>query len=397
MDSSKLMNQIQAMGVSLGKTPHGIAFATRALHPAHAVIGCEGIPDNTCLPSCMLEFRQNWTQSAPAGTTNSWSYLFVAIPSPIMLTASTVTNDATTPVTTDYYWYNNQISGSGAVGKSTTWLQAVNAARLVYYGVTLFMDAPALSDQGTMCGAQVQQTWKVTYNLTTPTAAYNGPALGYDNLINLPGAVQWVAREGAYVPIKLSSSNQYIQQSTVYSYSGLTSPTTAQTIPQILDGMLGVLSFKNLSVNTSIRVTLRMGVEVQVPPSSPYSPFTRVPLMPDSDAITSYFTIASRLTDVYPASYNDWGKLWGVIKKVAGSVLRGAVRSIPIVGPALDEAITIYREPATGSRTITNASSTPMKSTSVPRPPASMPARERAVRRRIARKAKPNGRRVTRT
>lgn len=84
----------------------------------------------------------------------------------------------------------------------------------------------------------------------------------------------------------------------------------------------------NLSPKASLNLTFRIGIEVQVQPQSALQGQVRIAPPHDPLALTSYFAVTRQLKDAYPASYNDWGKIWGVIKRAASTVL-------PLAAPLL--------------------------------------------------------------
>lgn len=329
MQPAKLKKIINNNGIPLGSSAQGEAWSLAALHPAHPVSSLSGIPDDNCVPSAVVEFRSTYSLGAPAGTSNAWAFSGAFIPNVIIYGFTTRTNDAPTPVITPLNIVNTQVISSN------DWRNLVSAARLCYYGVTIFVDTPALADQGTLVATQLQQNWTISYNIGPPIPAnYAAAPVTYANLVNLPGAVTWVAREGLYFPVRLSNpAFIWKEQATQYVYGGvLVGGANTISVPQCLDSLISVASIQNLSPLASIRITIRMGVQVQVPPQSPYSPFIRMSPPADRIAVDAYFAISSRLNDAYPASYNDWNALWNVIKKV-GSFLRPAVQAIPTFGP----------------------------------------------------------------
>jgi hypothetical protein len=88
-----------------------------------------------------------------------------------------------------------------------------------------------------------------------------------------------------------------------------------------LDTNWGGICARNLALTTKFTFFVRFGVELQVQPGSTLSPHLRLSPQYDSRALKTYFAIARELKDAYPADYNDWGKLWNVVKGVASSVL----------------------------------------------------------------------------
>jgi len=284
----------------------------------------------------MVQFRMTDAIGPPAGATDSWYMHLYALPGAVCpLISQKYKADGTGGVSTLHL--NPQISGTTQPLKCAQWQSLTSAARLVYYGITIFVDTPALYDQGTLVAAQLAQTWQYNYAVQPIKAVYSGPAVNYSTLINMPGAVQWVAREGCYMSLRLfSSALPFKDQETAYDYSGLFVGTlNTSNLPQLLDGNIGAIAMLNLSTNAQVRYTLNFGVELMVPPQSAYSPFLSFPSQPDPVALDSYYAISSKLRDAYPASYNDWNQLWDVIKKVGISMIKSALKSVPVVGGPL--------------------------------------------------------------
>lgn len=103
--------------------------------------------------------------------------------------------------------------------------------------------------------------------------------------------------------------------------------------PQLADNV-GAVSFRNLSVSTSISLYFRVGLEIQCLPGSSYAPYLRVAPAYDPQAVEAYYKISRELKDAYPVEYNDLGKLWDVIKTVGRSVLPGIAQGLSMVpGP----------------------------------------------------------------
>lgn len=102
-----------------------------------------------------------------------------------------------------------------------------------------------------------------------------------------------------------------------------------------------IMWVRGLAPTSTYQATYRFGVEAQIDPSarlngtSPWAPFTHSAPMHDQMALEAAVNIRTNLLSAYPASYNFLDKLWGVVKKVAGSVLPSVVKGIPFVGPAI--------------------------------------------------------------
>jgi hypothetical protein len=115
-----------------------------------------------------------------------------------------------------------------------------------------------------------------------------------------------------------------------------------------MNGNVAHLSARNLSNQTSFTFHFRIGIEIQLDPSSTLTPQLKLSPPFDPKALDVYFAIARELKDAYPADYNDAGKLWGAIKEalmvIAPPLLAaipGGQALVPLVGPALEGATTV--------------------------------------------------------
>lgn len=92
--------------------------------------------------------------------------------------------------------------------------------------------------------------------------------------------------------------------------------------------------FRGMSVNATITVTIRMGIESEVLPSSTYSMFQAPSPENDPVALKTYAALRRTMKDAYPAEYNDLNKLWALIK----SGLKSAAPFLSAVNPLLGMA-----------------------------------------------------------
>lgn len=101
----------------------------------------------------------------------------------------------------------------------------------------------------------------------------------------------------------------------------------ANLLPQCSENV-GSLTFRNIATSAGLQFYLRVGMEVQCPLGSPYTPYLRVAPAYDPKAVEMYYKISRELKDAYPAEFNDLGKLWEVIKGAARAV-SGALSFVP--------------------------------------------------------------------
>lgn len=318
--SGKLSNLLASSGVVFGSTPQGKAWTLRALHPSDDGVRVDGIPDRTCVPTGMLHFKTSAVISNQGG---NYDVDLVFIPSCILFGTATVRAAGIVTPIARHDILNSQLAGgptlAGIVG---LWKGSVASSRVVYYGVTVYLDAPALFDQGGLVVAQVQPSFSRVFTASPAYCTYTGGLLGFEQLMGLPLAVQHQAKYGAYVPIKLSQpSLSFVEQQQVYQYSGWFDAIEGQpshyTLPSLMDASMGCISLRNVSQNASIRLVVRVGVEFTPVSYSPYSPFTRPSPAPDAIALDAYFRVCAQMPDGWTSDYNDLGKLVDVLKGVA--------------------------------------------------------------------------------
>lgn len=94
---------------------------------------------------------------------------------------------------------------------------------------------------------------------------------------------------------------------------------------------VGVTAFTGLNSNASIQQENRTGIEYVAQPGSRYSSLQDDAPCYDPLPLTVAQRVAMATKSGYPAAYNDWGKMWGVIKGIIPT-LAGFV---PGIGPIL--------------------------------------------------------------
>jgi len=94
---------------------------------------------------------------------------------------------------------------------------------------------------------------------------------------------------------------------------------------------------ENMAVTTTFQLVIRMGIECQLAPGTTLTPQLHMSPSFDPTALEAYSAIRSQMKDAYPASYNDLGKLWNVVKSIANTVAP-VLSKVPVVGPALSIA-----------------------------------------------------------
>lgn len=282
------------------------------------------------------------------------------------------------------YLQNTQVPGTTASDKCTRFAGDCERYRLAYWGVTAYLDAPALANQGTVVAAQypLMSRHMAVYSVagsTEPRAdprvagpvksvpgraasdlaslvdVYAQPSRDPDTLQSMPNAYMGLAKDGVYCPGRLgngfnkfrntqdrrmylgftSASNQVGEDGTgltmavLPAASGIEPPLGATTVSSVGPGsgiqtrcIDGVMqiTFRNLSPSASLTLFARYGIEQAVLPGSPISAFQRIPPKHDPVAMEAVSLIQRELKDAYPSEYNDFSRLLKVIRDVAGFI-----------------------------------------------------------------------------
>lgn len=425
----------------MAATPEGRAWVVKALHPSDPISDVRGIPDESSCPTVLLTYNSVFRAQAPviAGST-VWGFDLTIVPD-VINQASLVTLDGAglpvTPATVGYRSFLNQgLRPPGIINPTygqlmTQWRSmGVEAHRLVYYGVTAYQDGPALANQGTLVAAQ----WEVArrkYGIGVPPVAvtsgfttFRGADYQQNDFSDyatsqfMPNAYFGESREGCYLPLRLTSTSQKWTTEADYEFpvgswgrnalgTTLSTPIAASAVrpqpyPDLvqpyaagagagmtgdvvfrpLNGIWGGISARNLSTETSFAFYFRVAVECRVQPASLLA--SQVHMSPPYDpvAVASYFRINRELKDAYPADFNDLGKIWDVIKKVANVVLPvvSAMGPVGAAGSLVGRAVISAIDSAPRSKR-----GAPGNAKGSDRPPAA--AVERAQKQQVVRDA----------
>jgi len=169
----------------------------------------------------------------------------------------------------------------------------------------------------------------------------------------MPNAYEAEAKDGVYMPLKLSKTSIIWQSPTdmecwaipnagvvgdgnfalrttpydiQYPFPGLPGtygvPGTSFAgyyTAGMLNDMVGSMVFKNISSTAGLIVTVRMGLEIQVEAGTLLAPFVKASPVYDPVALKSYAAVSRELKDAYPVSYNDLGHLWDSILSAVGA------------------------------------------------------------------------------
>lgn len=365
----------------MGATEEGAAWCTKALHPSDPVSECAGIPDESAVPSAHMNFMSTFQFKAPAGiaASDTWGFDLDVLPHPVAFGA-VQTFDSAVTLSELVALNNTQLTGANHSAKYATWVGYAQRWRPTYMGVTLYQDGAALTNQGTLQACQ-RPVHSVRLNglagqyapgtlsggrLALDTITYqSGDRTSFETVSNMPNAYIGKSSEGCYMPIIMTQTCQkWHGQHDQVQFLGITTPDASgyavptasasqkwpfydvaqiyqsgsaastvvcgNTISKPGSDIWGLICARNLDPSTSFTVVFRAGWEIQCQPGTLLSPQLHISPPYDPQALATYFAIRRELKDAYPAAFNDWGKIWGVIKKAASVVLPGVSMMGPI-------------------------------------------------------------------
>lgn len=159
-------------------------------------------------------------------------------------------------------------------------------------------------------------------------------------------AYQGLARDGCYMPIYRSGSTfdfQPYSRRNVFLHSLTDDTFNYETVPanpstdggisislapliRVLDHSqnIGVIWFRGISSRATVRIKGRYALQAVVEPGSPWAADSSIGPRRDDVALATALTIQNDLAQAYPAHFNDWGWLGGVVKNL--------ISRIPLVG-----------------------------------------------------------------
>lgn len=373
------MSILEARGLPLGHSDAGRAWCIKALHPSDPAGEVLGVPDQSAQPVVMQNFTQVVSLAMPAAIlTDTWDAEVYILSDPSCF-GCFYTRDSAGTYTTPLQGWPNTAYGATVPLAASAWCAAVEAWRLCYFGVTLTLDSTDLYNSGNVVAAQYVARPRslgmmCPDALKAPMSAFvywqDKDTPTYEDVALMPASYTGQAKYGCYMPMRLdpnharwrSMVDSYVYeltgkpvvgQDTYTMYSGVSGTQTDDGLypgcvighyetNQIkgdrhllpCSGLVGCISLRGIHKSATLRFTFRCGFETQVQPGTPQAQFARMSVPFDRQAIDAYFAISRTLKDAYPAEYNDFGRMWDLIKGAA-KFLGPAVRAIPAVGPAL--------------------------------------------------------------
>ncbi len=214
----------------MGSTAAGKVWCLKALNPADPLTECDGVPDQSDVPSVFMNY-QTVTHINPTtiGTNASWGFDAMVTPHPTsFMTWKDVYPDGTYDAAS-HQALNPMVSGVDMPAKDITFMSTFKRWRLAYMSVTVYQDGPALADQGTLVCAQVPfdadmvnlSSMDVAGNPlyggnSAPVQAYrhirvftdDEDAPSYDASQSMPNAYFGKSKDGLYSVMKMTRTSQ---------------------------------------------------------------------------------------------------------------------------------------------------------------------------------------------
>lgn len=371
-------NLSNQLGKQLGITVDGHEWAMRALHPCDDnQIPLVGIPDEASTKSNVFEIRHSYTVAAP-NATDTWDCQILELPTidvPAVFRTKKASDPPVSASWTQWQLFSNvgnQFNpGRLAIVEATTG-PVVNLTpqlcndsdqfRSTFRGLTIIHDAPALENQGMVTSGQwgnggslLGRDFKFTGgggsdDIQVPTLQFDDIPLSQDDIIvKCPGATQWQAREGVYLPVRFNDSvhkyqdpggdifpnpsNQLVKSGLVISTTD-TDPTHVLQ-PQILHDtdnlsvttagqcnmLMAMSNFTGLSPKAQLVVKIRSGIEFVATATSNLAPAARNVPNKDQVALDVVHNIAKNIPQAYYHKFNSLGLMLPTIFGAAKAAL----------------------------------------------------------------------------
>lgn len=392
----------------MGTTGTGADWCLKALHPSDPLTEVRGIPDHSAVPTICMNYQSTFTLSIHESQTGPWSFDMTMLPHPLYVAywegdKAYSPADATAQV--GNFW-NTQLTAETTPTSDqllAAWLAMAQRWRITYMSVTAYQDGPDLANQGTLVVSQTpMQPSHFACSIAPGSTNYSFRTLAefdkdnegpnFQRSQSMPNAYMGRSREGCYVPLKLTDTCQewhsqsdlivpyrpaststsgitavpgsdyqtFPFHSTVPAYYIASGPTLrGSAVPDLMNGGVANISARNLSEETSFTFYFRLGVEMQLAPTSTLTPQLKLSPPHDPTAMDTYFAIARELKDAYPADFNDLGRMWDVISATVKSI-SPVLRTIPLArrsdpfikaGLAIGDTVREARKaPAAGDR-----------------------------------------------
>lgn len=383
-DTAKTLKLI-GDAMQMGATDNGRTWVVSALHPAHNdEIRPKGIPDEDVSSTVHLVYKLRRVIKPPVvvgKTVLTWDVRLVSQCNPlapVCIQLLALCTDGTLYSHSQETIYNRQALGglaTTAEDGATNWFAHVSKWRCTKASVTGTLDAPLTASQGTWMAANVPCLAQVgtytgaigrlgcpAYNYLSNTYEPDSAAMrpqpgfargpmggeegGFYALSNLDPVVEsWVGQTQRCMLTSEEPDAEIPSADYPYPYrngtddngdavEGLHGPSITQVATAKVGAVIsGQFAFPNnnrwvthvivtgMSAEANLVLDIIQGWECVVFPGTEYAQFAQTSPAFDPQALAAYHEIRRRLLDAYPASYNDWDKLWSVIKGIAHVVL----------------------------------------------------------------------------
>jgi len=360
----------------IGRGGAGADWAFKALDPcSEQKEGGKRIPDRTASATVAFEGRSDALISAPTEVSagEEWDCMIVAIPVPEspFLVFKRAAGGASwgTPNVHEMPSISsgNVVTATWKVNQDGWPSLGVNGAayRTTYKGFSVVFDASDLNNEGRVYAGQLRGG--ITSRMTGDPGAGdfgNHPTYIIDQIPEGPqaldsacsGMVRMKAREGIYVPCRFTDP-EHVYQKTPWSHinnagtgaaggsnvlgdvryqfatvlggtggveAGLPvtggDPLLTRVVSGIDNTQVGVAMFMGIHKSANLDLKMRLGMEAQSDPGSPWSLFQEDAPLPDMSALTDFVVIQESLAMAYPERFNSFGALIPVIGEAVAAM-----------------------------------------------------------------------------
>lgn len=231
-----------------GITPEGSAWLAKTLHPADNVPPWTGIPNGSGLPSVLMEYEGLLRINANAAAAGTYSGYINVLPHPLQ-PLSAVTTDSVGDLTWGLRNPTFYVAGDRPYVMTNKFNAVCGAYRMTHVSCTIELDAPALSNQGSLTAAQYPLQWS-DYNASYTIAA--GADAGklecvqhirhYDLATNAqdreslamkPFSYSGLAKDGAYMVLKMDPDVEWGRTRDCSYSSSAAAPQAAGVYPGV--------------------------------------------------------------------------------------------------------------------------------------------------------------------
>jgi len=317
------------------------------------------IPDspNSYLVPLEVKVTQNFTIPVNSAT-NTWNFDGYMLPHPIVL-GSFHSSDSESNHNEWTNLQNETLAGTADYEKYASFAALAEQYRISYQSATYELICTDLTNEGTVKAVQFPfppSTYYIDFTdncdgLNTKISLFvTGDDIPYESMDSTKNSFISQAREGCYQVMKLGKDCRKFKRvvdNTLYTYMasniydvtlgclgpGVTGDPILTGGPPIFvnspvtwnndDGMfvpgrclptpheynVGKVAFRGIDKSATVRVTIRLGMELIVRPATTYAPLIEPGGIMDQNALSIHDAIWNTMGDGYPAAYNDGKKL----------------------------------------------------------------------------------------